>query len=58
MAHLGTKHHSNRLTEDDVRAIRAPGNAHRTCLQLGAAYGVSGVCIWKIRSRKTWKHLV
>lgn len=57
MAHLGTKHHSNVLTEDAVRAIRSPENANRTCLQLGVIYGVSGVCVWKIRRRKTWKHI-
>ena len=51
---LGTKHHQAKLTEDDVREIRA---ANATGRSLAEIYGVSQVAIHLIRTRKTWKHV-
>lgn len=41
-----------KLTEDDVRAIRASAEPGKT---LAARYGVQDACISKIRKRRTWR---
>lgn len=51
----GERSGSARLTEGNVRAIRASSLPQG---ELGELYGVSGVAIWKARSRKTWAHVV
>lgn len=56
MAHPGTRHHSNKLSEQAVRDIRATPRSI-TNKALGKMHGVSGVAVWKVRSGKTWKHL-
>lgn len=56
MAQVGIHHASRKLTPDDVRSIRA-APPEVTNLQLGAAYGVSGVAAWKARTRRTWAHI-
>jgi len=45
-----------RLTETDVRAIRARVEAGETQASLGREYGVSKPCINSIVRRKRWKH--
>lgn len=45
---------SARLTEDDIRLIRISPESQR---ELGRRFGVSGVAIHKIRTRKTWSHV-
>lgn len=54
-AHLGSDHHNAKLTEEDVRQIRAspevPG------VKLARAYGVGPSVICGIRKRRTWKHV-
>jgi hypothetical protein len=45
----------NKLTEDDVRAIRA---SHLTQAELGRKYNVTRANISHIVSGKTWKHVV
>lgn len=50
----GEAHFQSKLTEDDVRAIRA---SNWTGRDLAAHYGVSQVCIVFIKNRKTWKHV-
>jgi hypothetical protein len=51
----GESQGTSKLTEDQVRAIRASGGKHR---EVGRLYGVSGVCIHLIRAGKTWQHVV
>lgn len=45
---------SGKLTESDVRAIRASALSHRA---LGELYGVSQSTITRIIQRKTWRHI-
>jgi hypothetical protein len=45
---------SAKVTEDDVRAIRA-SDASNTAL--ARQYGVSDMAIHKIRKRKSWAHV-
>jgi hypothetical protein len=51
----GERSGSARLTEADVREIRASSLTQR---ELGRRYGVSQVAICKIRTRRTWAHVV
>ncbi len=50
----GTNHGSSKLTDDQVRAIRADKRASRT---IAPEYGISQVAVVFIKNRKTWKHL-
>lgn len=52
----GVEQWKSKLTEDDVRAIRA-APANTSLADLGRQYGVSGENIRFIRLRKTWKHV-
>jgi len=51
----GTDHHFNRLTEADVRAIRA--DTHSSHAALGRKYNVTYHSIRKIRNRENWAWL-
>lgn len=51
----GEANPSARLTDDDVRAIRASGDTLRS---LGAQYGVHFTIIQKIKAGKIWRHLL
>lgn len=51
----GEKHHMAKLTDDDVRAIRAD---HRMLAEIAADYEVSFATIGYIRRGKTWKHVL
>ena len=58
---LGEAHHSSRLTEDQIRQIRA--RYKKCCSNNGAKalaveYGVSAVAIGNIVHRKTWTHVL
>jgi hypothetical protein len=50
----GEDHHWAKLTEEQVREIRAANATERSLAQ---QYGVSQVAIHYIRARKTWKHV-
>jgi carbonic anhydrase/acetyltransferase-like protein (isoleucine patch superfamily) len=50
----GSAHQNSRLTEEDVRSIRASSENYTV---LGRRYGVTKHNIYAIRSRKAWKHL-
>lgn len=45
---------TSKLTEEQVRDIRA---AKGTLKELGKRFGVSGTCIFLVRSRKRWTHV-
>lgn len=53
----GADHPSARLTEDDVRAIRATERGHRFLRNLAEQYGVSTHAIAQVRARGTWRHV-
>lgn len=59
MPHLrGSQHYSSKLTEEDVKAIKAgyiPGTT--TYKGLAAEYGVTVQAIAQIITGKTWKHV-
>ena len=52
--HPGESNPSAKLTEDDVRSIRASDEGPTLLAQ---RYGVSVVSICNVRSRRTWKHV-
>ena len=45
------------LTAEAVRAIRAADGGFGRIAALATQYGVSTETIWRIRARRTWKHL-
>jgi hypothetical protein len=51
---VGEAHHGAKLTETDVRAIRA---SPQSCTALADLYGCSIVNISRIKRRKIWKHV-
>jgi len=50
----GTRHHKAKLTDDDVRAIRADC---RMQIEIAPAYGVTQGLIGMIKRGEVWKHL-
>jgi len=52
---VGEQHHAAKLTEADVRAIRAAAGSQR---QIGVMYGISQAAVHNIRARKTWQHVL
>jgi hypothetical protein len=54
----GVSHHRARLTEDQVRDIRAKhATGDYTYDTLAAMFGVGEATIWKIVTRRQWRHL-
>jgi len=51
---LGSRHSHAKLTEDDVREIRASGLSYPKLAQI---YGVEKRTIYCVRARKTWKYV-
>lgn len=51
----GERHHSAKLTADDVRMIR--DNPDIPTKELADRFGTNATSIQKVRSRKTWKHV-
>lgn len=50
----GARVWSARVSDDDVRAIRASRTSHRW---IARAYGISEFTVSKIRQRKSWRHI-
>lgn len=50
----GVKHYQTKLTEQDVRDIRA---SRLTLAELAPLYGIAPQTISEIKNRKTWKHV-
>lgn len=46
-----------KLTEEQVRAMRAVPLAHGVVSALARQYGVSPSCVWNVMHGKTWKHV-
>lgn len=53
----GESHYAARLTDDDVRCIRAEPNFVGVCNMLGRAFGHSPSKIAAIRRGEQWKHV-
>lgn len=51
---LGSKHSHAKLTEDDVRVIRASNDNYKA---LGRKYGVASNTIKAIKTGRTWKYI-
>jgi len=52
---VGTAKKNAKLTEVEVRAIRASG---KTDLAVARDFGVSPALVWLIRRRRAWKHVL
>lgn len=48
---------NSRLTDDQVRAIKTMFGCGVSSASIARAFGVSAMCIGRIRSGKTWRHL-
>lgn len=57
ISQLGEEHHSAKITEDGVRAIRAEPHFRGVLQMLANAFDVKASTIWMIRAGKTWKHV-
>lgn len=53
----GQDHANHKLSEEDVRAIRAEPERHGVGAELARKYGVKQPTIWNIRARKSWTWL-
>lgn len=53
---IGTRNPVSKLTEEQVREIRAIGSSMKQ-RDLAATYGVSQRAVWQILHRLTWAHL-
>ena len=53
----GTRHHSNKLSEDDVRAIRLRRAAGEKGSVIARDFGISNVMVYDIAKGKKWKHI-
>jgi hypothetical protein len=53
----GTRQHSCKLTEDQVRAIRASYQGGRSQADLAREYGVTFCTITNVVRRRKWKHV-
>jgi hypothetical protein len=51
----GTRHHRSKLSEDDVRYIRA--NPDKPLRELGRELGVTMQCVWAVRHHRKWAHV-
>lgn len=51
---FGEQHHFSKVTEDDVRAIRASNESQKV---LAERFNISKSAVSAIKIRKTWKHL-
>lgn len=50
----GSRCHNARLSESDVRAIRASNESNQ---DLADRFGVTPSCVWSVRARRSWKHV-
>lgn len=55
--YCGEKHHSSKLTKEQVNTIRNTEARYGALIALAREYGVSEHTIHTIRRRKIWKHL-
>lgn len=53
----GERHHRSKLTEAQVRDIRARHEAGEQQKTMAAEYGVTSYAVWAIVNRRTWRHI-
>lgn len=56
-AGLGERNPGAKLTESDVRAIRAARVSGVGPFTLGRQYGIAPATVWRICTRRTWAHI-
>jgi hypothetical protein len=54
---FGSAHWRSRLTENDVRALRARYDAGEKFTAIAAEVGMSKAAMWRILTRRSWKHI-
>lgn len=54
---IGSQNNAARFTEDDVVTIRTRHDAGETQTALAREFGVSQNAIWRVVSRKGWRHV-
>jgi DNA invertase Pin-like site-specific DNA recombinase len=54
----GTVHHSAKLNEDIVRDIRRLYADGTSLSELAVKFGVNQSAIWKVATRKLWRHVI
>lgn len=57
LAARGAANGQAKLTEDDVREIRVRRAEGETYVALGARFGVTKHCIFRVCARKNWRHV-
>lgn len=55
--HLGENHPKTKLTEEDVKAIRAAPRVRGMKTKLANIYGVAQITITRIINREVWRHV-
>lgn len=53
----GVRHHNARLSEDDVREIRAQRKKGRICREIAEEFGVTREAVQSIVDFRSWKHI-
>ena len=54
---VGIKHHNAKLTDEDIRCIRAEPNVRGSGVMLAKCFGVTKTAIGNIRSGHSWHHI-
>lgn len=54
----GEKHHSSKLTADDVSAIRKRLANGETQIAIAKEYGIHQSTVYEIKSEKIWRHIL
>ena len=54
---VGARNPSAKITEDDVKDIRAASVGNGKLQELATRYGMTVDGIYKIRSRQSWRHV-
>lgn len=47
----------NKITEEDVRVIRADTRFDGDSMRHARRYGITVSCVWRIVHRETWRHV-
>ena len=53
----GSRHPRTKLAEADVLDIRRRSAAGESNLAIGRMYAITGELVWKIKTRRTWRHI-
>lgn len=53
----GERHVAAKLTEEDVRSVRARAAAGESHASIAADFGLQPCSVWSVVARRTWKHV-